>query len=288
MIQRASRFGNLVFDRSALVRAALRTYVEAIFNRIPNRRLPLSLSNCDYPNWTGDLKIGAFYSGDLEGNQNVLAWTDAGVVGLAYEHGFGPLQHLDLSPDAVTGGPEDVRGAVPDLPAELEPAFAMASALLDPGSQGEKLAGIGIWLYGDEIGGSFFTDRIGPGADQLARWGKLQGGRLLSSSAFSRYPSRREDFAEAECRAAPANALLDAVVDRRMAGPTEFTPEEIEMIFRAPPDPKELLPAQRSLAKVGITWPGSPELPPEPPRPIGPNPFRPRLPTAEEMNANKS
>lgn len=282
MIQRATRFGNLIFDRNALVRAALRIYVEAIITHSAYCRVPFSFTGCDYPDWTGDLKVGAFYNGDLGGHQNVLAWTEAGVVGLAYEHGFGPLEHLDLPPDAVTGGPEDVRGAILDLPSELEPAFKMASDLLYTGSSGEKLAGIGFWLYGDEMGGSFFTDRIGPGADQLARWGQLQGGRLLPPIAFLRHPSEKEAFAEAERRAAPANALLDAVVDRRMAGPTEFTPEEIEMIFRAPPDPKELLTAQRSIAKVGITWPGSPELPPEPPRPIGPNPFRPRLPDPQE------
>lgn len=282
MIQRASRFGTLTFDRSALVRAALRAHVEDLYKYIPNRRLPLSFSVCSNSVWQGDLQHGAFLNDDGCGSHNVLAWTEAGVVGLAYEHGFGPLEHLDLPPDAVTGGPEDVRGAVLDLPSELEPAFKMASDLLYTGSSGEKLAGIGFWLHGDEMGGSFFTDRIGPGADQLARWGQLQGGRLLPPIAFLRHPSEREAFAEAERRAAPTNALLDTVVDRRIAGPTEFTPEEIETIFRAPPDPNELLPAQRSLAKVGITWPGSPELPPEPPRPIGPDPFRPRLPDPTE------
>ena len=33
--------------------------------------------------------------------------------------------------------------------------------------------------------------------------------------------------------------------------------------------------AQRMLQKVGITWPGSPDLPPETPRPPAPNPFLP-------------
>lgn len=282
MSQRASRFGNLVFDRNALVRAALRARVEDINKHIPNRRLPLSFPVCADSEWLGDLQRGAFRNDDGCGSHNVLAWTEAGVVGLAYEHGFGPLEQFDLAEDAITGGPEDVRRAVLELPSELESAFVMAADMLPLGWPQEKLAGIGFWLYGDEMGGSFFTDRIGPGADQLARWGQLQGGRLLPPIAFLRHPSSKEAFAEAERRAAPANALLDAVVDRRMAGPTEFTPEEIEMLFHSPPDPKELLTAQRSLAKVGITWPGSPELPPEPPRPIGPNPFRPRLPDPQE------
>jgi hypothetical protein len=68
------------------------------------------------------------------------------------------------------------------------------------------------------------------------------------------------------------HALMDRVVDRRLGGPTEFTAEEIAMLFPTPPDPSLLLGVQRMLQKVGITWPGSPEIPEPPPRPRG-NPF---------------
>ncbi len=65
------------------------------------------------------------------------------------------------------------------------------------------------------------------------------------------------------------HALMDAVVDRRLAGPTELTTDEIAMLFPTPPEPDVLLGAQHMLQKVGITWPGSPEIPalPSPPQP---------------------
>src|SRR4051794_8378073 len=112
MIERKHRFGNLVFDRDAIVRAALRAYVEAAFKRVAHFSFPA----CASPGWTGDLQRGAFYNGDGCGAYNVVAWIEAGVVALAYELGFGPLEHLGLSVDAVTGGPDDVRGALPGLP----------------------------------------------------------------------------------------------------------------------------------------------------------------------------
>ncbi len=267
MIERKHRFGNLVFDRNAIVRAALSAYVEDIFTRAPGRCLPLSFSICANSHWTGDLQRGAFRNEDGCGSHNVVAWTEAGVVGLAYELGFGPLDWLGLPTDAITGGPDDVRGALPGLPAELKPAFEMAVEVLFVGSSGEKLAGIGFWLYDNRVAGTLFDDPIGPGAHQLARWGLLQGGRLAPSIAFSSHPSNQTAVAEGARRAAPTHAILDPVVDRRFAGPTEFTTEEIAMLFHSPTDPKELLPTQRRLAKVGITWPGSPELPPKDPLP---------------------
>jgi len=66
MIERKHRYGKLVFDRNAIVRAALRAYVEAIVKHSPDRRLPLSFATCDYTDWMGDLTRGAFYNGDLE------------------------------------------------------------------------------------------------------------------------------------------------------------------------------------------------------------------------------
>jgi len=58
---------------------------------------------------------------------------------------------------------------------------------------------------------------------------------------------------------------------RALVGPTELTTDELATLLPTPPDPKHLLHAQRKLQKVGITWPGSPELPPLPPP--GLNPF---------------
>lgn len=158
MIARAHPFGRLVFDRGAIVRAALRAYVENILSRLD----PLGRHNftaCAEPRWTGDLQHGAFYNGNGCGDYAVAAWTEAGVVGLAYELGFGPLEQLGLSVDAVTRGPDDVRAALPELPSELEPALVMAAAMLPVGSKhGEKLAGAGFWLHGDRVAGTLFEE----------------------------------------------------------------------------------------------------------------------------------
>jgi len=270
MIERKHRYGNLVFDRNAIVRAALRAYVEAIFGNFPLRRL--SFPACAVPRWTGDLQRGAFYDGGGCGDYDVVAWTEAGVVGLAFEIGFGPIEQLGLSVDAVTGGPDDVRGALPGLPDELEPALVMAARMLEVGNEAERLAGVGFWLYGDGVAGTLFDDPTAPGASRLAAWGLLQNGRLLSRSYFASPDTRAVVVECARTRDAAMHALIDAVVDRRMRGPMELTTDEIAMLFPTPPDPEQLLGAQRSLQTVGITWPGSPELPPEPPR-AGINPF---------------
>ncbi|MDI3288546.1 hypothetical protein [Polyangium sp. 15x6] len=58
---------------------------------------------------------------------------------------------------------------------------------------------------------------------------------------------------------------MDAVVDRRLKGPTEFTPAELETLLLPTPKPERVLASQRRLQKVGITWPGSPEIPEKPP-----------------------
>jgi hypothetical protein len=272
MIERKHRqYGNLVFDRDAIVRAALRAYVEGIFGEFPFKRI--SFSACAEPRWTGDLQRGAFYNGNGCGAYNVVGWTEAGVVGLAYELGFGPLDHLDLLADAVTGGPDDVRGALPSLPAELEPALVLAAGMLEEGqNHGEKLAGVGFWLHGDRVAGMLFDDPIGPGGRQLAMWGLLLRGRLLPPSYYFSNPENRAVVVECARKQAPMHALMDRVVDRRLVGPTEFTAEEIEMLFPTPPDPEQVLGTQRELQKVGITWPGSPEIPEPPPWPEG-NPF---------------
>ncbi len=261
-----THFGRLVFARDAIVRAALRAYVEAVIAEIGRHNFP----PCAEPRWTGDLQRGAFYNGNGCGDYEVVAWTEAGIVGLAYELGFGPLERLGLSASAVTGGPDDVRGALPGLPDELEPALVMATGMLGEGAlHGEKSAGVGFWLRGDHVGGLLFDNPTLNGARRLAAWGALQNGRLPRLCD----PGTAAKAAELDrTRFAPIHALMDAVVDRRLNGPTEFTAEEIAMLFPSPPEPERLLGAQRMLQKVGITWPGSPEIPEEPRR-TGRNPF---------------
>ena len=90
-------------------------------------------------------------------------------------------------------------------------------------------------------------------------------------SYFSRDPGTRESGAESIRKEAPIHAVIDAVVTRALQGPTELTPTELATLLPTPPDPEPLLFAQRVLRNVGITWPGSPELPPMPPP--GLNPF---------------
>src|SRR5262249_21907943 len=156
-------------------------------------------------------------------------------------------------------GPDDVRGALPGLPAELEPALVLAAGMLGVGKKhGEKQAGVGFWLHGDHVGGALFDDPVDVGASQLALWGLLPGGRALPWLALFRHQSNRAALADALRQDAPIHALMDAVVDRRMHGPTELTPDDLAMLIPTPPDPEQLLGAQRMLQKVGITWPGSP------------------------------
>jgi hypothetical protein len=262
MIERNHRFGHLVFDRDAIVRAALRAYVEAIFGNFPLKRLSFPASAGAM--WAGDLQRGALYNDDGCGNYDVVAWTETGVVGLAYELGFGPLEQLSLSVDAVTGGPDDVRGALPGLPGELEPALVMAVSMLGVGPEhGQRDAGIGFWLCGDHVAGTLFEDPTACGAQRLAAWGMLRGGRLWPLSSYF-HPNERAIVLEYARKDAPIHALIDAVIDRRLGGPMELTTEDVEMLFPSLPDPSLLLGAQRMLQKVGITWPSSPELPEEP------------------------
>ena len=273
MVTRNHPRGRLVFDRDAIVRAALRAYVEAVLAKFPNGP---GHPVCDLSSWTGDVQRGTFFDDDGCGAYAVLAWTEAGVVGLAYELGFGPIAHFGLTPDTVTGGPDDVRGAVPGLPAELEPAFQMAASMLDTRSDlykgnlpnrklySERLAGVGFWLHGDRVAGSLFDDPTLLGVKRLVPWGQLQNGQLPLwwNRDFAAFREER-----ARTRDAPIHAIIDAVVDRRMQGPTEFTTDELATLLAKPPDPERKLSVQRRLQKVGITWPGSPELPPEPPPP---------------------
>jgi hypothetical protein len=236
MIERKHRYGNLVFDRDAIVRAALRAYIEAIFAGLLRR---LSFPACAEPRWTGNLRRGAFYNGDGCGNYNVVGWTEAGVVGLAYELGWGPIEHLDLPVNAVTGGPDDVRGALPGLPDELEPALVLAVGMLGVGPEhGQRDAGVGFWLCGDHVAGTLFDDPVDVGARQLSMWGLLRGGRLLPLSAYFSNPQNSAVVAEYARRDAAVHAFIDTVVDRRLGGPTEFTTEEIKVLFPTPPDPE--------------------------------------------------
>lgn len=263
MIERNHRLGHLVFDREAIVRAALRAYIEAIFGDFPLKRLSFPASAGAM--WAGDLRRGAIYNDDRCGNYDVVAWTETGVVGLAYELGFGPIEQLGLSVDAVTGGPDDVRGALPGLPDELEPAFVMAVSMLGVGPEhGQRDAGVGFWLHGALVAGTLFDAPTACGAQRLAAWGLVGSGRLWPLPSYF-HPRERAIVVEYARKDAPIHALIDAVVDRRLRGPTELTSDELAMLFPTPPPPEALLNAQRMLAKVGITWPGSPEIPSEEP-----------------------
>jgi hypothetical protein len=169
----------------------------------------------------------------------------------------------------VTGGPDDVRGAVPGLPAELEPALVMAVGRLDVGPEHrQRDAGAGFWLHGDQGGGTLFTFRdrtLAHGVVRLAAWGLLHNGRLLPLHCES-YRARPGLIVTAfvDPKVAPCHAIMDAVTDRALKGPTEFTPAELDTLLLPTPKPKQLRAIQRGLQKVGITWPGSPEIPEEP------------------------
>lgn len=250
MVERMHRFGRLVFDRDAIVRAALRAYVELGLVRLD----PLKRNKfrpCFGGEWEGDFQRGAFYNDNAEGDYEVVAWNEAGVVGLAYELGFGPIEQLELSVDAVTGGPDDVRGAVPGLPADLESAFVMAVGTLYTAKMhhGEKLAGIGFWLHGDRVEGSFFEDQTAAGVERLAAWGLLHGDRLPLAQ------HTRVDKVRFEPEAAPIHAIIDAVTARALVGPTELTPDEFATLCPTPPNPQQLLHTQQALQKVGIALP---------------------------------
>jgi hypothetical protein len=158
---------------------------------------------------------------------------------------------------------------VPGLPEELEPALVLATSMLDVGPEyGEKWAGVGFWLYGDRIGGTLFLFRdptMAWGAHRLAAWGLLHNGRRLPLCCGASHP-RPGKIVDNHARPqdAPAHAIMDAVVDRRLCGPTELTATELETLLLPAPKPSQLRGAQRMLQKVGITWPGSPEIPEEP------------------------
>ncbi|MBK9266948.1 MAG: hypothetical protein IPM54_45135 [Polyangiaceae bacterium] len=260
MIERTTPlFGCLVFDRDAIVRAALRAYVESWFADLPNG---LWMPAAEIAWWTGDLNAGALLNDDGCGDYEVVAWTEAGVVGLGFDLGLGPIEQLDLPVDAVTGGPDDVRGAVPGLPGELEPAFVMAVGMLVVGNHGEKLAGAGFWLYGDRGGGTLFLAddlTLAWGTERLAAWGLLHNGRLLPLDCDPRPGAIVVDYTRPED--VHFNAIIDAVVDRRLRGPTELTPDELATLIVREPDPEKLLAVQRRLQEVGITWPNSPQIP---------------------------
>lgn len=260
--------GILVFDRDTIVRAALYAHIEASFHHVdPLRRLATTASVVPY--WEGDVRRGAFTNEDGCGNYDVVAWTEAGVVGLAWELGWGPIEQLGLAISAVTGGRDDVRGAVPGLPPELEPAFRMAADPLPSGRYEEKLAGVGFWFLGDRIGGSMFEDPMAEGANRLVAWGSLEDGKL--PLLCDRESRARWAEINAQKGAGPIQALVDALATRALQGPTELTPAELELLLPTSPGAKRVLAAQRRLQGAGITWPGSPELPPLPPP--GPNPF---------------
>lgn len=158
--------------------------------------------------------------------------------------------------------PEAVHHVVPELPAALEPALELAVEMLAVGPEhGEKLASVGFWLLGAErVGGTLFDhDEAAPGARRLAMWGRVAWGKL----ARGRRDSDASPITQAMLdRAEPIQDLVEAVAERALAGPTELTADELVTLLPSPPDPERLLGAQRMLEQVGVTWPGSPEIPP--------------------------
>jgi hypothetical protein len=259
-VRRRHARGNLAFDRDTLVRAALHAYVENVLAKLDpleRHRFPV----CDVPNWTGTLRRGAFYNGVASGDYDVVAWTESGVVALTYQLGSGPIEQLGLTVGAATGGPDDVRAALPELPVELEPALVMATGLLRVGPHGERLAGVGFWLHGDRVAGTLFDTPAAPGVERLLRWAWLGTGTLRV------VPDPKNAAIAGNFALWTYGAIVDivdAVVERALAGPTELTTDEIAALLPAPPNPERLRGAQRMLRKVGITWPGSPEIPEEP------------------------
>jgi len=247
------RHRGVFFDRGTIVRAALYAYVENVLAKLDpqgRHRFPV----CDEPSWTGDLRRGAFYNGVASGDYDVVAWTEAGVVALTYKLGFGPIEQLGLAASAVTGGPDDVRAALPALPAELSPALVMATGMLGVGARhGEKLASTGFWLHGTEVAGTFFDMPAAPGVSRLLRWACLDTGELRV------WPDPNNAKIAGNFALWTMDSILvivDAVVERALAGPTELTADELATLLPSPPDPERLLAAQRMLRKVGITWPG--------------------------------
>lgn len=260
MVTRATPFGHLTFDRDAIVHAAQRGHVEDVVFKLRNS---LGMHSVDDGVWTGNIEQGTVANFDGSGGYEVIAWTETGVVGLAYELGAGPIEQLGLTPETVTGGPDDVRGAVPGLPAELEPAFLIAADKLYTRADfhngkmySVRLAGVGFWLHGDRVGGLLFDDPRACGGNRLAAWGMLRGNRLplACHGGVEQWPPDPPLMV-------PVQAVIDAVTDRALKGPTEFTLDELATICPTPPDPKRLLDVQRELQKVGITWPGSPAIP---------------------------
>jgi len=254
------------FDRSILLRVALHVYVENVLAKLdPLGRHPFPV--CDEPNWTGDFQCGGLFNGVASGDYDVVAWTESGVVALTYKLGFGPLEQLGLAIESVTGGPDDVRAALPGLPAELEPALVTATDLLRTGPHREKLASVGFWLHDGSVAGTLFDMPTAPGVSRLGLWCET-GMYSLRAVPDPKDAKLAGNFAL--WTLGPILDVVDAVVERALINPTELTPDELATLLPTPPDPSLLLTAQRRLQKVGITWPGSPEIPEEA-RPTGAN-----------------
>ena len=258
MIERIiPRFGRVFFDRNTIVRAALRAYVETALHGIARYEFPAY----DWVEWKGNLERGALSHVRNWDAYVVVAWTETGVVALAFD-GWGPIQHRTLPPDAVTGGPDDVRWALSGLPDALEPALVLATSTLGVGcDHGERSVGGGFWIHGDRMGGRLFEDPENCAAHWLIAWGLLHKGRLLPLCCEANFLRPGKVVVNhARPQDAPAHAIIDAVVDRRLKGLTEFTPAELETLLHPALDSNQVLGVQRTLQEIGITWPGSPNL----------------------------
>lgn len=96
-----------------------------------------------------------------------------------------------------------------------------------------------------------------PSIDEV-NWGKLHRSRLWMWWNRDHVETAQE---LERTIAAPIHAIIDAVTSRALLGPTELTLDELATLCPTPPNLKQLVAVQRRLQKVGITWPGSPEIP---------------------------
>lgn len=236
------------FDPDTIIAGAIGSaLLVAVARAFEDSSVPGTWVECDL---SGDRSKGSFVGGDGEGNVSVLAWEGRALVAFEYRLGFGPAQQLDRSPDALTRGPEDVRGFVPGMPAELEGVFQRAAALLRDGPDGAPAASAGLWVTPESIGCSVFgaNDDYVPGREIL-RWGVGPDDEICDDESV--------DDAAGAAAATRAEAVIDDLASRAGPGRTTLTKEEAAAILATGSAPRSGgLERMKSLfAAVGFDWP---------------------------------
>lgn len=190
---------------------------------------------------TGDRARGGFVGGDAEGNVSVVAWDGKNIV--AFEHRVG----VDAD---VAGGIEDLRRAVPGMPAELEGAFQRAAALLRGGPKGALGASAGLWVTPDAVGSSVFghDDTYKPGREVL-RWGVGPDEECEDESDEEDAPYEKAKRAE---------SIVDALVARMGSGRVALAKEEADAILATGAAPCEggVEQMKATFGAAGVDWPG--------------------------------